>query len=343
MISAHRVLIASSIVAAVGLPERMVRADPDDDATSQPPDSQHDQDERQAQALAAFQAGRELMRQKRYEEACGEFARSQELDPGVGTILNLGYCYEKLGRTAGAWAAYREAADAARAAGKTDWEKSARARVAHLENSLLPVVIDVQPQTAGDPVSVVLDGSVFPKTMWGQRVPLYPGQHEVRAKAVDKRVWTTTFEVDAEHLPTVTVPVLQAISPLPAASEAQDQRSGSPPHPGDPQRTAALVLGGAGVIALGVASILALSATATYHDADCGTLDGERACTRPGMDAISRAHAEWIGAEVAAPAGAAAIVGAAILWFTGSTTSTRIRIQATLEGERWIASLRGSW
>ena len=39
----------------------------------------------------------------------GFVARQYRLDPGAGTLLNLGDCYEKSGRTASGWAAFREA------------------------------------------------------------------------------------------------------------------------------------------------------------------------------------------------------------------------------------------
>jgi serine/threonine-protein kinase len=284
--------------------------------------------------LVEFQNGREWMAQKRYEEACHAFEESERIDPEVGTMLNLGYCYEKLGKTASAWATYREAAASAQEEGRLAWESAARERVARLESSLLRVVIEVQAQTAGDAVNVLVDGTPFPKSVWGQPAPLYPGQHEVRANAADKRAWTVTFEVNAEHVPTVVVPVLDPVLTREAAREAEQRRESA-----SARRTAALALGGAGVIALGVTAIFGLSAISTYHGADCAA----GACTRAGVDALSRSHAEGDVATVAATVAGGALLGATILWFAAPSTRGGVQVQAMVDGETWGASVRGVW
>src|SRR3954465_9465866 len=67
-----------------------------------------------AAAEALFNQGRDLMTAGKFVEACPKFEASQQLDPGLGTMLNLAECYEKTGRTASAWAEYREAIPLAR-------------------------------------------------------------------------------------------------------------------------------------------------------------------------------------------------------------------------------------
>ena len=53
-------------------------------------------------AEAAFAEARALMQKGRFDEACPKLEASLSLDPALGTLLNLGDCYEKVGKTASA-------------------------------------------------------------------------------------------------------------------------------------------------------------------------------------------------------------------------------------------------
>lgn len=96
-----------------------------------------------AAALALFQEGRALMQEQSHALACAKFAESQRLAPAPGTLLNLGECQRKLGKTATAWATFIEAVSAARAAGQPDREAYARARAAEFEPTLPHLTIRV--------------------------------------------------------------------------------------------------------------------------------------------------------------------------------------------------------
>ena len=66
--------------------------------------------EDRAAAESLFSDARRLMQAGDYEQACPKLEASRRLEPGLGTTLNLGDCYEKLGRTASAWGEFRGAA-----------------------------------------------------------------------------------------------------------------------------------------------------------------------------------------------------------------------------------------
>ena len=53
-------------------------------------------------AQSLFEAGRALMDEGKPELACPKFEESNRVDASAGTLLNLGKCFEALGRTASA-------------------------------------------------------------------------------------------------------------------------------------------------------------------------------------------------------------------------------------------------
>src|SRR5262249_13171001 len=78
-----------------------------------------------AAAEALFDQGVRLMKQNSFADACPKLEESERIDPAVGTLLYLGECYERVGKTASAWATFREAASLASTSNQAD-----RARVA---------------------------------------------------------------------------------------------------------------------------------------------------------------------------------------------------------------------
>src|SRR5262245_14503400 len=101
-----------------------------------------------AAAEALFDQGRTAMQEGDFAKACGLLERSQHIDLGIGTLLYMAECYEKSGRTASAWATFREAADAAEAAKKTDRARTGRERAARLEPTLSRLTIQIAPDAA---------------------------------------------------------------------------------------------------------------------------------------------------------------------------------------------------
>src|SRR6185503_8821656 len=87
-------------------------------------------------AEALFQAGRDLMTQGKYDEACTKFEGSQKLDAGLGTLLFLADCYEKANRFASAWATFREAESIAAGRGDQGRAQVAKSRYGALEPRL---------------------------------------------------------------------------------------------------------------------------------------------------------------------------------------------------------------
>ena len=62
-----------------------------------------------AAAEEAFSRAKQLVAAGNFAEACPLFEASHRADPQIGALLNAADCYEQLGRTATAWAEFREA------------------------------------------------------------------------------------------------------------------------------------------------------------------------------------------------------------------------------------------
>ena len=238
-----------------------------------------------ALAEALFDRGLELMRQGDYERACVQLEQSQSIERGIGTMLYLAECYEKQGKTASAWAMFREAASAARAENQLDRARVGASRAERLEPTLSKLTIQVSEALPG--LIVKRSGQVLPSAAFGVALPADPGLQRVEAEAPGRTPWSVV-----ENLPpngaslSVTVPALApaadvsvasaASAPAPAsvaATAAPDLARAapaavvSPEHGGSRwQRPLGFVLGGAGVIALGVGTYFGARAISQNSD-----------------------------------------------------------------------------
>lgn len=281
------------------------------------------QADQKAAAQALFERGRQLLEQGHSSEACPKFAESLRLDPGIGTMLWLADCYESNDRIASAWAVFKEAAAAA------DLVKDARAnvareRAANLEPKLSYLTILVPPDAVAQSVQVRRDGVPVESAQYGLPVPLDPGVHAIKAEAPNRKPWTTTVELKGATLP-VTIPVLEEQEPpAPPPASFASPEAAFVPNPPAPragigaQRVVALAVGGAGVAGVVIGSIFGLDAKSTYDQSNTDNHCVNNVCDVTGKKDRSDANSMATVADVAIGAGAVALVGAAVLFFTGA-------------------------
>lgn len=163
----------------------------------------------EARAQALFDRAKALMASGRYVEACPKLEESQRLDPASGTLLNLGDCYEHLGRTATAWRTFLDAAAASKAVGNTSREHTARDRAAALVPELSKIVFVVSP-TDNPGLELRHNGDIVPPARWGRSIPVDPGDQTVRAEAPGKSPWELSITLSARTELRVEVPALEA-------------------------------------------------------------------------------------------------------------------------------------
>jgi hypothetical protein len=280
-----------------------------------------------SEAETLFNNARDLMSQQRFADACPMLSRSNQLMPAVGTALNLGVCSEKLGRSASAMLAYKEALDLAEQMGPSEKKRvqMARERITALEPKLVKLRIAVD-RANPTTIQVKRDGIAMEATQLDAAVPVDPDDHLIEASAPGKVPWQAKINVATEGgTVLVTVPALAdagaaaTASPGGRSSSSTSSESGSAnPEPAAPShlgRTIAEV----GLVVLGVAglaggSVLALGAKAEYDDAL--SLCGSNGCA---PQAQSIEHSAAVRGNVATAVfiiSGAALVGAGVLWIT---------------------------
>ncbi|MFO0758115.1 MAG: hypothetical protein U0359_16585 [Byssovorax sp.] len=289
--------------------------------------------EAKAAAEALFDEGRRLKADGKYPEACPKFEESQKLAPGMGTLYNLSDCYEHIGRTASAWAGFREVAALAGAAGQAEREKDARGRISALEPKLIRLKVTVQKDGAPPGIEVKRDGAVMSPGVWGTAIPIDPGRHQVTAIAPGKRPWERMVDLQqAGETVTVEVPPLLDAGPSappPGPPGPGPRPAGTitapPPPPVTPpdlppaKRPWQLPLGigltGLGAVGLGLGTAFGFMAKSTFDDSASHCNDKNQ-CDPDGLHSRSDAVAEGNMATGVFIAGAVVAAGGVALWIT---------------------------
>lgn len=279
-----------------------------------------------ALAEKAFLDGRALLKDGRVAEACEKFAESRRYENAAGTLLNLAMCYERLGRTASAWAAYRELLPMAQRAGDAARAAHARERSELLANAWPRLVVrwPAKPAAELDGPSrptLLLDGAVIPPSADASELPLDPGKHRLELRRGAIREWVTDIEA----------PPRNAVIEVPIVDKVQYARKSAP---APTARTATLALGVTGLAATLAGALVAVASRVRYDDArreHCG--DG--ACDGAGLEGIRDARRLADGATVLTVYGVAATLGAVGIWLALPKGGPEVRLGVGSLGGRF--------
>jgi hypothetical protein len=287
--------------------------------------------EDRAAADALYAEAGELIQAQRFAEACPKLETSQRLDPGIGTMIRLGFCFENIGRTASAWNAYNEAeALARRKADKRADDAVARAKALEPRLSRLTIT----PKSPAQGQEVRRDGKALDAGLWNFPVPVDPGEHLIEASAPGRRTWTTKVTIMGPGTTTVEV--------LPLADGPLDPRSkATAPAPyWNGQRAGGLVLGGVGLAGIVVGSVFGAqtfsknSASMAY----CPTVP--TMCYAQGVMLRGDAYSASTISTISFVAGGAMLVGGAITFFTATKAAPK---SVTLTATPRSLAVRGDW
>ncbi len=310
-----------------------------------------------AAAEALFDQGVRLMKQNSFNDACPKLEESERIDPAVGTLLYLGECYERVGKTASAWATFREASSLAANSNQADRARVASTRAQELETKLSRLSVELMPDVARIPgVVVKRGGRRLEPSLYGTPLPVDPGEYRIEVSAPGYETWSTPIKVEAGGASaSVRVPGLVKgpdVSPVQAPVEQKPASLSAGPGATQPSaapvkrslttgQTLGLVVGGVGVVGLGLGSYFGVRAITKNSDAEDFCQDDNR-CTQTGMDLTDKAKQDATASNIAFAAGGALLaLGGVLFLSTGPSDSDRVALVPLLGPGTAAASISG--
>ena len=246
-------------------------------------------DEKAAQK--AYDEGMKLLDRGKVAEACPKLEESQRLDPAMGTQFRLAECWEKLGRTASAWALFRQVVSEAQAAGRNDRAAVSTTRAAALEARLTRILIIVAPSAKVPGLIVRRDGAVVDEAQWGRGVAVDPGDHVISATAPGKKSWEQSQAARSGTVE-ITVPSLEPGDGATGPEAPSVPVVATPEEPSGPHRSVVpgVALGGVALAGLGAGIALVVAANGKSDEAAmtrAGLLGGSCNVASPDCTALA--------------------------------------------------------
>ncbi|MDB4952674.1 MAG: hypothetical protein JWO36_243 [Myxococcales bacterium] len=268
-------------------------------------------------ADALFRQGKRLMGEKRYADACQSFEQSFSLDPGIGAELNIAKCYEEWGKVASAYRAFKKAEDLAKEAHDPRVGKI-HELIEQIDPQVPKLTIHLPEGADTDQLKVWIDGARIDVAKLADSHIVDPGPHllEYQVGGEKKQSKVIPVERGGSSETKLDVPVKHVVK-KPHQREEVPEEPRPLPSPGRTQQIAGIATGGAGIVLVGVASVMTLSARSKYNDAlamHCGGMTS--GCDAQGLtDTHDARHSANI-ATVVFLLGVGAVGGGVALYLT---------------------------
>jgi hypothetical protein len=266
-----------------------------------------------ARAETLFHAGRQLMRERRYAEACPKLAESQRLDPAPGTRLNLADCWEHEGRMASAQREFLAVAASAEKDGEKERAAVARARANQLENKVTKLALMVPAESRVPGLQVFRNSVLVVEADWSKPEPVDPGPFLIEARAPGRRSYRSEFKLSGDGAThNLTIPPLisdrgpAAPAPPVAASRGQWLQRGG------------IALAGIGVAGVALGAVFGVRAVNLYHRSQDEGCDDDDACPAGALETRRSAVRAGNASTVALVAGGALLAGGAGIYVWGA-------------------------
>ncbi|MDB4960714.1 MAG: hypothetical protein JWP01_713 [Myxococcales bacterium] len=247
-------------------------------------------DTSQQEADKLFAEGRELLTVKKDSKAaCEKFEAAIKLDvTATGTMLNLGLCYENLGKYATSLKWFRRAQAAAAENKLAEYENAAKDHTTQIISKV--PILKLQVEGPAD-TEIRIDGEKVDPTSYG-RVEADPGTHEIVGRAAGRKKVVQTVELQDAESKVLSITLTETAVPV-----YIDRGAG--------RRRGAVILGAAGIGALAFTGVFGYVEKKTYEDLN-NSLDEANA---------ARDRLKYIGTTVFV-VGVSAVAAGVILYMT---------------------------
>jgi hypothetical protein len=264
-----------------------------------------------AAAESLYREATQLARDGKFELACPKYETSQKLDPALGTMLRLADCWDRVGRTASAWALFLEAQTLSAKLGEVERQQIAGQRAAALEARLTRIILRAPLDTPAG-YQVRLGGAPIDQQVWSTPLPIDPGTVELTATAPGYITSKKVFQIkESSDVSEVWVPRLKkepaaapAAAPVAATTSAPEERRGRWLKP------TGIAVGAVGLSGLAAGGVFAYFAQKNYETSleQCLVSDRNQ-CTAGGVSLRSTAlrQADYSTVFLAAGGGLAAL------------------------------------
>jgi hypothetical protein len=296
-----------------------------------------------ARAEARFHAGEQLFDDNQFDAACAAFDESERLDPQLGTLLNLAFCEERIGKTATAWHEYNVCAVWAEQRGQHDRQTWALRRALEVGRKVSLVLFDVRAAVEG--YTIEIDGSRVPPSEWGMPLSVDPGEHLVRVSVRGHGSQQLPLHVlEGPVTQTMVLPRLAVRTETVSTMSTEEVAPEEPARGGNGRLVLGLVGIGVGVAGAGVGTYFGVRTFSKKSDARGHCVGTE--CDATGVALQDDAHRSAMASTVAFAVGGASLGLGVWLTLTAPSSSTRAarrRIQPLIGPHMAGLGMGGTW
>jgi hypothetical protein len=302
-----------------------------------------------AAAQALFDDGLRLFDTGDYRAACPKLEDSVKLAPSaIGARGTLAECYQRSGRTASAWAAYREVAVLANRRGDFDRARVAEGRAAALEAELSYVTVVVPSRSVVPGLIIARDGRALTAGEFGVPIAVDPGTAELSASAPGYRSWSKRVAIGKREKRALEVPALE---PMPTEAGKLTAVAGDAEQ--GPGRSNLLFVSSmasftAGAALAASAALVAAGADSrwrrAYAQGSCVSQDGVNFCDATGLELTADARRQARLATVLTGTAATGLAAGGVLlyfWFRSDRKTEALSIGPAVGADQVGLALSG--